>query len=141
MDHRVRPRENVARASDLLKPRGHLPLRTGDVKIWMARLGGKKWRLLIPPSYLTYILRREVRLLREAAGLTPVTFLAAGNDRTLGHTRFRVLRAGNYRMLTRRHPRIARELRAPSSYLDLGAIMSQSAEKPAVRTSVGGGCE
>lgn len=141
IEHVARPREYVAKASEFLKPGGHLALTTGDVRSWMARLGGKKWRLLTPPSHLTYFSRKGMRLLLEAAGLMLVSFSTAGYDRTLAQVCFRVLGAKNYRRLTIHHPWIERELRAQLFYLELGDIMFVSAEKPALRTSTDGGCE
>ncbi len=137
IEHLARPREYVARATDLLKPGGHLALTTGDVRSWVAQLRGRKWRLLTPPSHLTYFSRKGMRLLLEAAGLKLVSFSTAGYDRTLAHTCFRVLGSANYRRLSSRHPWIERELRAQSFYLDLGDIMFVSAEKSAVCTAVG----
>jgi SAM-dependent methyltransferase len=52
-----------------LRPGGALLLTTGDLGSPLARLAGRRWRLMTPPQHLWFFTRRSLALLLEAAGL------------------------------------------------------------------------
>ena len=66
IEHLPNPREFVDAARRLLKPDGHFYLTTGDAGSLMARVRGRRWRQIHPPSHLQYFSRRTiVELLRR----------------------------------------------------------------------------
>ena len=54
IEHLKHPDLFVSKASSDLRPGGILALTTGDIESLNARLRGKKWRMIHPPTYLHY---------------------------------------------------------------------------------------
>ncbi len=129
IEHVEAPRAYVAMAAQLLQPGGHLALTTGDVGSGAARLLGRRWRLLTPPSHLTYFSRQGMDLMLRDAGLSDVGFSTVGYERSLDFVAFRLLGEKRYDRYVKRHLRLRARLRAISFYVDLGDIMFVTATK------------
>ncbi|HXT52478.1 MAG TPA: class I SAM-dependent methyltransferase [Thermoanaerobaculia bacterium] len=68
IEHVTEPRRVAARAFELLRPGGCLVLSTGDAGSLLARLSGRRWRLLTPPHHLWFYHRRSMKRLLRGAG-------------------------------------------------------------------------
>lgn len=121
IEHLARPDLAVARIHDLTAPGALIALTTGDIGSPLARLRGRRWRLIHPPTHLHYFTRGSLRRLLERSGFE------VADDRTCGFDRG-VLSAVHG--LLRRGPRAARALAILerlglgrlSFYLDVGDI-------------------
>jgi 2-polyprenyl-3-methyl-5-hydroxy-6-metoxy-1,4-benzoquinol methylase len=66
IEHLSRPDLYVQKIAASLPRRGLLALTTGDLDSWLARIRGRKWRQIHPPTHLQYFSRKTlVRLLRR----------------------------------------------------------------------------
>lgn len=81
IEHLVDPRATLEKAVKELTPGGVLALTTGDFSSVLARLRGRHWRQIHPPSHLYYFTRAAIRALLTSCGLR-VT-----EERSLGFTR------------------------------------------------------
>jgi SAM-dependent methyltransferase len=129
IEHLDRPRDYVRRSLELLKSGGHLALTTGDESSRLARLRGRRWRLMTPPSHLTFFSRAGMRAMLEDAGFVNIDFSTTGYDRSLAFALFRLLGATGFERLEKGLPRVASLLARPF-YLNLGDIMFVTAGRP-----------
>lgn len=74
LEHLAQPRVALERCVALLKPGGHLFLSTGDRGSWLARLQGRRWRQIHPPSHLFYFSRSALRALCQGLGVQVLEF-------------------------------------------------------------------
>ena len=130
VEHLDRPRACLARACELLVPGGRVAFTTGDVSSLAARALGSRWRLLTPPSHLTFFSRRGVRSLLADAGFVDVRLGTAGYARTFDFACYRLLGQSRYAVLARRLPALAAAMQRRSFYVNLGDIMFVTARKP-----------
>jgi len=72
IEHLLEPQRYVGKAKDLLKHDGLLCITTGDISSLNARLRGKKWRMVHPPTHLHYFSRNNLKLLLENNGFKVV---------------------------------------------------------------------
>lgn len=128
IEHVDSPRLTVMRCAELLKPGGRAAFTTGDVSSLAARLAGNRWRLLTPPSHLTFFSREGMKRMLGDAGFVDVEFTTAGYHRSLSFAVFRLLGPEAYRLIAA-HPAI-RRLMQSAFYLNLGDIMFVTARKP-----------
>lgn len=54
IEHLKQPDVYLKKVYTLLKPGGIIVIETGDIDSWLARIQGKKWRLITPPTHLNY---------------------------------------------------------------------------------------
>lgn len=69
IEHLERPGDVVARAAGWLRPGGLLALTTGDAGSLVARVRGRRWRLVHPPTHVHYFDRRSLTALAARAGI------------------------------------------------------------------------
>lgn len=69
IEHLREPERYVAKIAHLLRPGGILALTTGDIGSRVARLQGRGWRLIHPPTHLHYFTRASIRALLDRHGL------------------------------------------------------------------------
>jgi SAM-dependent methyltransferase len=81
IEHLPQPDLAVARIRELTAPGALLALTTGDIGSPLARLRGRRWRLIHPPTHLHYFTRGSLRRLLERCGFEPI------DDRTCGFHR------------------------------------------------------
>jgi 2-polyprenyl-3-methyl-5-hydroxy-6-metoxy-1,4-benzoquinol methylase len=66
IEHLSRPDLYLQKIADSLPRGGLLALTTGNLDSWLARIRGRKWRQIHPPTHLQYFSRKTlVRLLRR----------------------------------------------------------------------------
>jgi SAM-dependent methyltransferase len=100
VEHLGRPREFLAKAAHDLRPGGLLALTTGDIGSLNARLRGRRWRMIHPPTHLHYFSRETLGRLLDDVGFDVIHVETAGNSRSLRAIAYAllVLRAGQPRL-------------------------------------------
>ncbi len=68
IEHLANPRDFVRAARPLLKRDGYFYLTTGDADSFNARVRGRRWRQIHPPSHLQYFSRRTIVELFRRSG-------------------------------------------------------------------------
>jgi SAM-dependent methyltransferase len=130
IEHVDKPRAYIQRFFDLLAPGGRTALTTGDVSSPVARMRGRHWRLLTPPSHLTFFSRQGIRYVLSDAGFEDIRIGTVGYRRPLDFVLHRILGAEPYRRAIARHPRLRARLQAMGFYLNLFDVMFVTARKP-----------
>jgi len=123
IEHVDRPREYLRRMAELLRPSGHLAMTTGDFGSLAAKLTGRRWRLLTPPSHLTYFTREGMCHALREAGLADVKIGTAGYERSFSFMLFRLFGPSAARRLFPPGSVRARWVDCMRFYLDLGDVM------------------
>jgi SAM-dependent methyltransferase len=70
IEHLPQPRETLALCHRYLNPGGIVVITTGDFASVIARLMGRRWRLMTPPQHLWFFTEESVRRMSVALGLT-----------------------------------------------------------------------
>jgi SAM-dependent methyltransferase len=83
IEHLRRPDLFVAKAASDLRPGGILAVTTGDVGSLNARMRGRHWRMIHPPTHLHYFSVSTMKKLFEANGLEIVHVSHPGISRRL----------------------------------------------------------
>ena len=83
IEHLRHPREFIEKASRDVRPGGLLALTTGDIDSLNARLRGRRWRMIHPPTHLLYFSSRTLVRLLDSAGFDVVHLETAGNTRSI----------------------------------------------------------
>jgi len=68
IEHLDKPADYLTTIHKNLKKGGHLALTTGDIGSMMARIQGKKWRLIHPPTHLFYFNKESITKLLTVKG-------------------------------------------------------------------------
>lgn len=84
IEHLPRPDRVVARIRDLTAPGALLAATTGDIGSLVARLRGRRWRLIHPPTHLHYFTRESLSRLLGRHGFDTVYDRSCGVYRSLG---------------------------------------------------------
>jgi 2-polyprenyl-3-methyl-5-hydroxy-6-metoxy-1,4-benzoquinol methylase len=72
LEHTLRPRAEIERASSLLRKGGILALSTGDADSRVAKLSGRRWHLLTPRHHNFYFTPRTLGRYLEESGFAVV---------------------------------------------------------------------
>lgn len=91
IEHLKRPDIFIDKASRDLADGGYLALTTGDIGALMARVRGKHWRMIHPPTHLHYFSVPTLTKLLERYGFEVVHISHPGNARKLRSMLFAVL--------------------------------------------------
>jgi len=83
IEHLSRPRDFIEKAARDVRAGGLLALTTGDIDSLNARLRGRRWRMIHPPTHLHYFSRRTLVRLLDSAGFDVVHVETAGNTRSI----------------------------------------------------------
>lgn len=83
IEHLGRPRDFIEKAARDVRPGGLLALTTGDIGSLNARLRGRRWRMIHPPTHLHYFSRHTLVRLLDSAGFDVVHLETAGNTRSV----------------------------------------------------------
>ena len=83
IEHLSHPRDFIEKASRDVRAGGLLALTTGDIDSLNARLRGRRWRMIHPPTHLHYFSRRTLVRLLDSAGFDVVHLETAGNTRSI----------------------------------------------------------
>jgi SAM-dependent methyltransferase len=91
IEHLRHPREFLEKASRDVRPGGLLALTTGDIDSLNARLRGRRWRMIHPPTHLHYFSSRTLVRLLDSADFDVVHLETAGNTRSIRGILYAVL--------------------------------------------------
>ena len=83
IEHLSHPREFIEKAARDVRAGGLLAVTTGDIGSANARLRGRHWRMIHPPTHLHYFSRRTLVRLLDSAGFDVVHVETAGNTRSI----------------------------------------------------------
>lgn len=83
IEHLARPDLYVAKLATLMGRGGVVAITTGDIDSLLARLRGRRWRQIHPPTHLHYFSRRTLQLLLERHGFSLRYVGYDGNYRSL----------------------------------------------------------
>lgn len=94
IEHLDRPERFLAHVARLSRPGAYLYLTTGDIGSLLARIRGRKWRMIHPPSHLHYFSRATLTRLLESTGFQVVEIRSVGVARSLRQILYSVLVLG-----------------------------------------------
>jgi 2-polyprenyl-3-methyl-5-hydroxy-6-metoxy-1,4-benzoquinol methylase len=133
IEHLPHPEAYLARIRELLPPGGWLFLTTGDIGSLVARLRGRRWRMIHPPTHLQYFSRASLSRFLQRSDLRVVESGATGMYRTLHSllSGLSVLGKGPFRPLARTlHKYLpARLQNGLGACFNLGDILFVAAQK------------
>ena len=72
-DHMPRPMEVLSICHDILKPGGIIVVKVHDISSLFAKVSGKRYYALIPPSHLSYFSPYTIVDALKKTGFTPIT--------------------------------------------------------------------
>jgi len=91
IEHLERPDLFLARVAELSHAGALVYLTTGDIGSLVARLRGRKWRLIHPPSHLHYFDRNTIARLLDRHGFRVIQIRTAGVARSFRQILYSVL--------------------------------------------------
>ncbi len=68
IEHLARPDNFIRKAHAVLKRQGVIALTTGDIGSFMAKIQGRKWRLIHPPTHVHYFNRQSMAIFLKNHG-------------------------------------------------------------------------
>ena len=83
IEHMQNPRSAIAAAHRLLRPGGWICFTTGDIGSLNARIRGRRWRMIHPPSHVHYFTGRSATLLLDSVGMGSVSVSHPGITRSV----------------------------------------------------------
>jgi SAM-dependent methyltransferase len=100
LEHVPNPHEFLSKAAAILKKGGYVFFSTLDITSWLARLQGRSWRQIHPPTHVSYFSRRSLEIMLKRAGFSVASVKYYGDYRSWNNTWFNllVLRAKNKRL-------------------------------------------
>lgn len=91
IEHLERPEQYIEKAYDGLKKDGLLCITTGDIGSLNARLRGRRWRQIHPPTHLHYFSRKTLSLLLAAKGFRVLETSYPANTLSLNTVLYTIL--------------------------------------------------
>lgn len=91
IEHLRNPDATLARVADVIAPGGLVAITTGDIGSFNARMRGRNWRMIHPPTHLHYFSRASLTRLLNEKGFDVVHVEYPGVTRTLGQIFYGVL--------------------------------------------------
>lgn len=91
IEHLARPDLYLERVAELTERGGLLAVTTGDIGSLNARINGKRWRLIHPPTHLHYFTRASLARLLDRVGFEPVYDHSCGFYRGVDFTAHNLL--------------------------------------------------
>lgn len=103
VEHLGAPDAFLRKAARDVRPGGLVAVTTGDVSSLNARMRGRRWRMIHPPTHLHYFSRDTLSRLLDRAGFDVVHVSTAGNVRSLKGIAYAilVLRGGSPKLFDR----------------------------------------
>jgi len=83
IEHLKEPQLYIKKISENIKRGGILSLTTGDIGSAVAKISGKKWRIIHPPEHLYYFSRKTISGLLEKYGFRVEEIKYCGNYRSM----------------------------------------------------------
>ena len=90
-EHLNAPQEYVKKIRSLLKPGGVFALTTVDIESVIARIRGKRWRQIHPPTHFSYFPRRTLLQLLNKHGFDVMRQWYIGATRSISHALYSIL--------------------------------------------------
>jgi len=132
IEHLRRPDLHVRKAAADLRDGGVLAISTGDIGALAARIRGRRWRQLHPPTHLHYFTVNSLRALLERLGFEVLQMRHPAFWRSIDQILFRILAhpdtkrtAGLYRLLCRVPGRKFLSLAIPMNTFDLVTVYAR----------------
>ncbi|HOW70654.1 MAG TPA: class I SAM-dependent methyltransferase [Phycisphaerae bacterium] len=94
IEHLERPDRFLGHIANLSKPGACLFVTTGDIGSLVARIRGRTWRMIHPPSHLHYFSRKTMTRLLQRTGFEVVDVRPVGVARSLRQILYSVLALG-----------------------------------------------
>jgi len=94
IEHLDRPDLVIEHLADLSKPGALLCLTTGDIGSTLARIRGKRWRMIHPPTHLHYFNRATITRLLARCGYDVIDIRTVGMARSFRQILYSVLAIG-----------------------------------------------
>jgi cyclopropane fatty-acyl-phospholipid synthase-like methyltransferase len=91
IEHIERPDRFIEKIASLSKPGATLHITTGDVGSLLAKLRGRKWRMIHPPTHLHYFDRRTLPLLLSKHGFRTIDVRSIGVARSFKQILYSIL--------------------------------------------------
>ena len=91
LEHVPNPDQFLLKSAKILKAGGHLFLSTLDISSMLARLQGKSWRQIHPPSHVSYFSQKSLKMLADRAGFDILDIKYLGEYRSWNNTWFNLL--------------------------------------------------
>ncbi len=91
IEHLARPDLFLAKMARDVRPGGYIAITTGDIGSAFARLRGKRWRMIHPPTHLHYFSADTTQALLRRSGFEIVHFSHPGVTRNLQSALYIVL--------------------------------------------------
>lgn len=85
IEHLYQPGEFVAKAHEILVEGGYLFLTTGDIGSLVARLRGRKWRQIHPPTHLNYFSKATIGLFLNRIGFSMLGIQKTGTYKEINN--------------------------------------------------------
>jgi len=92
-----KPDEYLAKVNSELNPGGYVFLTTGDIGSALARVQGKKWRMIHPPTHLFYFSKDTITSLLAKNGLKVISITHPGIFRSMKQILYSLLFLGKAR--------------------------------------------
>jgi SAM-dependent methyltransferase len=83
IEHLRRPDLFIEKAARDLRPGGVIAITTGDIDSFNARLRGRRWRMIHPPTHLHYFSVASITRLLDRSGFDVVHASHPGNSRSI----------------------------------------------------------
>ncbi len=83
IEHLVDPKKIISFINKNAKKNSYLFITTGDIGSINARIKGKRWRLIHPPSHIHYFSKKTITLLLEKNGFEVLSIKSCGYYRNL----------------------------------------------------------
>ncbi len=83
IEHLVDPKKIISFIGNNTKKNSYLFITTGDINSLNAKINGKNWRLIHPPSHIHYFNKKTITLLLENNGFEVISIKSCGYYRNL----------------------------------------------------------
>jgi 2-polyprenyl-3-methyl-5-hydroxy-6-metoxy-1,4-benzoquinol methylase len=83
IEHLIEPNRVIAKISKVMNPQGIVAITTGDIGSPLARIQGRSWRMIHPPTHLHYFSRATLERLLVRHGFEVLTVEYPSTTRTL----------------------------------------------------------
>lgn len=91
IEHLSKPSEYIEKIASEVKSGGYVCITTGDIGSLNARLRGKKWRQIHPPTHLFYFSKKTLTMLLEKNGFSVIDISYPGNELSIRNIFYSIL--------------------------------------------------
>ncbi len=129
LDHTKNPFEDLKKINNLLKDQGLLVLNVGDIDSLCAKIMGKRWYLMIPPTHLFFFSKKTITSLLEKANFKVLKVEYEGKFVSLKLCFFRLRYVFGNKYLDSAFRFLENNFRKTKVYLDFKDLITVYAEK------------